>query len=292
MNYDKACNILSLKEKWSLKELKKTYYKLALKYHPDKNKEKGSEIKFKEINLAYHFLLEHLNEKPDTENSDYLSIIKGCIRQLFPFLQWNDIFLDSTIHGILNNCKKATLKIFNEINKDKALEVFAFLSTHRETFNLSQELLEEMHQIIQKKINKDHVYVLNPTINDLLNDEVYKLKIGSKYFMVPLWNHEVCFDISGADLIVYSLPELSENIYIDNNNNIIVKVEEEIKNLLKEGKLKVSLGEKTFEIPSNKLVIMKHQYTILEKQGILKIDEEDLYSTLERSDVIIELTLY
>ena len=37
-------------------EIKKAYYKLCLKWHPDKNKQTGAEEKFKEINKAYETL--------------------------------------------------------------------------------------------------------------------------------------------------------------------------------------------------------------------------------------------
>ncbi|MDE7196362.1 MAG: DnaJ domain-containing protein, partial [Helicobacter sp.] len=40
----------------SADEIKKAYRKLARQYHPDVNKDKGAEEKFKEINAAYEIL--------------------------------------------------------------------------------------------------------------------------------------------------------------------------------------------------------------------------------------------
>ena len=49
--------VLGVIKSASAEEIKKTYRKLALKYHPDRNKgDKTAEAKFKEYSEAYHVL--------------------------------------------------------------------------------------------------------------------------------------------------------------------------------------------------------------------------------------------
>lgn len=56
MEYKDYYKILGIKREASAADIKRAYQKLARKYHPDVNKEKDSEERFKEVNEAYHAL--------------------------------------------------------------------------------------------------------------------------------------------------------------------------------------------------------------------------------------------
>ena len=56
MRYKDYYEILGVKREASEQEIKSAYRKLARKYHPDVNKTKEAESKFKDINEAYEVL--------------------------------------------------------------------------------------------------------------------------------------------------------------------------------------------------------------------------------------------
>ena len=56
MNTSHAHQILSVDNNASFDEVKYSYRKLVLQYHPDKNKNSKNDVKFKKATEAYHYL--------------------------------------------------------------------------------------------------------------------------------------------------------------------------------------------------------------------------------------------
>jgi len=61
---------LGISQSASADEIKKAYRRLARKYHPDINKEKGAEEKFKEINAAYEILKDEDKRRQYDQHGD------------------------------------------------------------------------------------------------------------------------------------------------------------------------------------------------------------------------------
>ena len=292
MNFEKAIEILELNPKFTDKELKKAYYKNAIKYHPDKNNgNKDKEELFKSVNEAYKYLCEKDNREY-IENTSFSYIVKRCFDFMSPNHSFSKSDIESGITSIISKCKNASVKIFEKISKERSLEIYQFLSIHKDILSIEPDLLKEIATIIKKKIENDNIIILNPDIDDLLNDKIYKLTLKNNTYYVPLWFNELIFDDnSGNDVIIRCIPDLSNNIYIENDNTLHIKVECEITELLNKKKVDIEVGTKTYIIESYKLKIVKHQVIKMKGEGLLKEDINNIFSDEIRKDINFHITL-
>jgi hypothetical protein len=295
MDFKKACNILELNDKQAqdTRELRKKYYSLALKYHPDKYKIDDGEC-FRKIQSAYDYLNKYNNIEifPNENSSDYMSILNKFIKLFSPSTNWDSLFMDTTFTGILKDCETITLDIFDNISKEKSIEVYTFLKKFKSLFHLSDELLQKMCEKVHKKMKNDNLIILNPTINDILEDNIYKYEIHDKTFYVPLWCNEIEYSITETkDIIIKCICELDPIIDIDKHNNIIYNFKGDIKNVLREKSIQIIMGNKKLQIPTNELLIKDNQIYVFEKQGMLRLNVDNIYDTGNRGDIIVNINL-
>ena len=312
MDYKKAFEELDINNinynEINLEYLKKQYRKQALKFHPDKNGNTyESTQKFQKIKEAYDFLkrelkyldpnLEDFEDKEENlfdSSSIYLDILQTFLKSIFDS-KYTESFLEIIKDIVIDIKKKISIKLFDKIDKETSFSIYQFLSRYRSIFHLNQETIDEIRELVFKKYEHITIYKLNPSIDDLLNNNIYKLSVDDVLYIVPLWYNELHFENREKEILVLCEPELPNNMIIDEEQNLHVEIKIEfdaIKKLLEnEEHIKTCIGNKVFEIPLNELKIKKKQDYRFKSLGLTKVNEKDIYDVNDRTDVFFKIVI-
>jgi hypothetical protein len=302
MNYLLAFEILEIdiskKDVINIEYIKKKYHKQALKFHPDKNgNTPESNDKFKQINEAYDYLKREIEEIYEFEEEDpkpslYADILKVFLSGLIDG-KYSEVFT-KIVNEFILNYSSISLKLFDDLDKETAMSIYTFLSKHKNLFYLKQEIIDSIREIIIKKHENTIVYILNPSIDDLLNNNVYKLVLDENLYLVPLWHTELFFENEDEnEIIVLCEPKLDENLTIDEDNNlhVTIKVKWSSAFLSTRQNIEVNIGSKIFNIPVKELFIRSEQYYKIRGEGLTKINENDIYDVDKKADIIFKIYL-
>ena len=280
MNRKKAFQILDINEKKINKlnkteycEIIKKQYKIkALIHHPDKNPDEDSNKKFIEIKEAYDFL--NSNEyTADNMEISFSELLDEFIKNQFQF--YNERIRYQIVKVLCENMQTIyddnISFIFQNINQDEFIQYF------------------KRFYVIEKKKNIE--VILKPLLEDIFKNNVYKLNYENHEFIIPLWHHELIYEVENKNIIIKIEPQLDDNVNINENNDICVYISKKIQNIFGNEYIHFNINNEVYYIESNKIKLLPFQKIVLYEKGISKI-KNNIYDVSRRSNINIFLTLY
>jgi hypothetical protein len=310
MNFKKACSCLNLETGEDITHdiLKRQYKRRALQVHPDKNSSENAADEFRTVREAYDYLMNYrgyteddLYYQNETEENGTSSRRDEYQNILFSFLTPilnSDLFHEiktrvfyTIIERITSKCESKAIDILEKMDKRAFSKIYEILKMYQDVFHISDEFLRKVEESFAKKTQNDECIILNPFLDDLFENNLYRLVENGEKYVIPLWHHELVYDNKGADLYVRCIPILPDNIDIDENNNIHVRVNCTIDELWMQEFVTVELGKQHVNIPKHQVKMTEYQTILLVGMGISKININDIYDVSKKTDVYVHLTL-
>jgi len=294
MNFQKACEILDINSKQNINvdELKHKYKRGALKFHPDKNNSIDATIKFQEVSEAYQYLCENnmnLNDLTQDDTS-YSDILFTFINTIIPIDKDTGV-IHIIIQKLTHICETKSNDFLDNLDKETLIKIYNIIKMNKDVFHIKPEYISKIEVIINNKVQNDEVIVLNPTLEDLFDNNLYRLTINKQTYIIPLWHHELQYDNNSKDLYVRCNPVLLDDIEIDEINDIHVYKTYNIHDLWSQEHIEVKIGSRIFTVEVNKLKIMRNQTIFILNSGISRPNIKDIYDISILSTVYIHVDL-
>jgi curved DNA-binding protein CbpA len=228
--------ILEINENASEKEIRKAYHRLALLYHPDKNKEYDSE-KFQNINTAYEILKDsktriEYNKLNHIQQNNFVNLLQKIFNNSlaieevkyiginFQKKDWK--YLEKNFSNLLNSLNFSELLEFFSNGKfpKKSIDIS---TTNTETDNETDTSICDYYDtlpVYYQKFNKfDIILNLNICLDDLIKNNKKKVKVKRSINGVLIQSNFI-FDLNKQYVIFPNYGDIQDN----DIGNLIIKL--------------------------------------------------------------------
>jgi hypothetical protein len=195
------------------------------------------------------------------------------------------------IEKISTTCERKAFELLEKVDKSVLLKIIEMINVNKDILHFSDSFLEKVRTLLSEKIKNDECIILNPLLDDLFENNLYRLKVNEFVYIVPLWHQELVYDNSGSDIYVKCFPVLPENVDIDERNNLYVDLLYKIGDLWGKDKIDFLLGRRTFSFATNVLRMIPLQTLVLKGQGITKVNHDNIYDVAKKSDIILNIRI-
>ena len=297
MNFQNACKIFEIPANTNidLDELKQKYKIYALKFHPDKNKSPNATEQFQEMNSAYEYLCNHSHTNREfndifNQPASYSDILFSFLKTIIPVDKDTEL-IHIIIQKISKVCESKSVEFLERLDKEMLIKIYNLIIKNKETLHINNEYIELIESVINNKSKYDEVIILNPTLEDLLNHNLYRLTVNNEAYLIPLWHHELIYDNNGSDIYVKCNPILPEDIEIDDVNDIHIYRTFKISDLWGKEDIDINVHHRKYNIKINKLLLCPSQHIYILNSGISRINVKNVYDISIQSTVYIHIKL-
>jgi hypothetical protein len=215
MDYKESCKVLGLDEtrEYDISTIKKKYHILALRYHPDKNKEENASAKFQEINEAYEYLSK---TKISTQPYDvFVKFFMGTIEK-----QEQQEYIHTMMEKILCICEIQAMNVIENMEHDKFVLIYKLIKRYKHLFHFSTEFITFMEKRAIFMFSQGHLKDRHLREN-VRNISEPNSQTTKKTVINHEWNLEYDIDIiqeeeEEEDLDTMILRPLLDDVIIDN----------------------------------------------------------------------------
>ena len=145
-----------------------------------------------------------------------------------------------------------------------------------------------------------NIYIINPTLKNLLNHEIYKMELNDEILCIPLWHNELKYENN----IIKIIPIIDNNYKITEDNNLhhyYYNTFENIINIMREQSkntdfipyIEIIIENINIMIPLNELKLTKYQtYKVSNTNiGLPKINHNNILDITKKGYILIHLNL-
>jgi len=223
-----------------LDKAKHQYHKLALLFHPDKNRDEPAAIdNFRKINEAYEYIKcydftdnvksenDFMNESSSDDEGEpsfkirdfspekYKVYIKHFLSTIYKEIpkKQKHVLVD-LLSNLTFSCEQNVILILEKYKSNQILlfNIYNLIIKYKDIFKLSFEVLDKIEKFIKPLLGEqltsmkenNSVINLKSQFRDLIEGNVFYSKKYNVY--VPLWalNMELCYDITDIGEIIFN----------------------------------------------------------------------------------------
>jgi hypothetical protein len=232
-------NILQIKPNASEREIKKAYYNLSKKYHPDKNPDADSCRKFQEINSAYNILIDDKTRKNyiqlnQEQKSQFQTMLESIFAKKFNLSELKNFgvsfskddwgYLETNYMNIINSLNfKELFELLTKGIIPRKKEMNSFLCSESDVNYWDDTQADYYYDLpiyfqVTNKI--DIKLVLDITLNVLIEETKKKIKIKRRLEDNDL-NTTYLFKIDKPFIIFYGGGDMQDGDY----GNLIIQLQ-------------------------------------------------------------------